>query len=200
MAASREEDACDSVLRDSVPRDSVPRDSVPRGSAPCDPHLRIALLAAGVSSRLGQAKQLVPIDGVPLIQHAVDQAAPLVETVWVALGMHGDRFWQALREHQRVRRIQVMDSPPKLSASLRAVATAALADPGAQRLVVMLVDQFRVDTNWLRHMLQLARAHPEKVVASCYEGVRGVPALFPRVALEVLTSLKGDHGARAWLR
>ena len=43
----------------------------------------------------------------------------------------------------------------------------------------MLVDQYAVDDAWLRGLLTLADAHPQRMVASRYAGLRGVPAVFP---------------------
>lgn len=165
-----------------------------------DPGLRIALLAAGASTRLGQPKQLIRLDGVPLIQHAVDQAAPWVDKVWVVLGPDGAPFWQALRDHDLLRRLEVSAAEPSLSASLRAAVTAAQQDPGANRLMVMLVDQYLVDTAWLGELIRASDAHPDRSIASRYDGVRGVPSLFPRSAFESLQGLSGDRGAGAWLR
>lgn len=165
-----------------------------------DPGLRIALLAAGESRRLGQPKQLIKVHGVPLIQRAVDQAAPWLDRVWVVLGANGDACWQALRDHASLRRIDVSVAQPSLSASLRAAVNAAMQDPEAERLVVMLVDQFRVDTAWLGNLIGASNTHPNQIVASCYDGVRGVPALFPREAFDTLLGLHGDQGARQWLR
>ncbi|MBD8525354.1 nucleotidyltransferase family protein [Pseudomarimonas arenosa] len=164
------------------------------------PHLRIAILAAGESKRLGQPKQLVPINGIPLLQHAINQAAPLVEKVWVVLGKHGDLCWQALSGQQPLRRINVSDPEPRLSASLRTAASHAKDDPHAQHLLLMLVDQYRVDTAWLNALIQLSHHRPDAVIASHYHGIRGVPALFPRRSFTALQTLHGDQGARYLLR
>lgn len=165
-----------------------------------DAGLRIALLAAGESKRLGQPKQLVPIHGKALIQHAVDQAAPLAGQVWVVLGPNGEPFWQALQQHSQLRRIAVTSASARLSTSLRAAAAEALHDAQCERLLVMLVDQYRVDTRWLSALVGMSRQHPDKIVASHYSGVRGVPVLFPRCAFERLQSMEGDQGARTLLR
>jgi molybdenum cofactor cytidylyltransferase len=38
------------------------------------------------------------------------------------------------------------------------------------------------------------------MIASRYDGVRGVPAVFPRSAFAALAALRGDQGARTLLR
>lgn len=49
-------------------------------------------------------------------------------------------------------------------------------------------------------LLTLADAHPQRMVASRYAGLRGVPAVFPRNTFTALAALRGDQGARALLR
>ena len=63
-----------------------------------------------------------------------------------------------------------------------------------------MTDQYAVDAAWLRALLALAEAHPTRMVASRYDGVRGVPAVFPRAAFAALSALRGDQGARTLLR
>lgn len=161
----------------------------------------VAILAAGGSSRLGQPKQLVQWRGRSLLQHAVDTACTVApRRVLLALGADADALWRTLRVPPSLQRIDVPDHRHGMSASLRAAVAHADADPAVQRLLVMLVDQYAVDDAWLRDLLALADAHPQRMIASRYEGLRGVPAVFPRRAFPALAALRGDHGARALLR
>ena len=162
--------------------------------------LRIGILAAGTSTRLGRPKQLVPIRGVPLLQHTIDQTAELVDKVWVVLGANGDHCWAALREHSRLERIDVSTAEPRLSASISTIAGHAEGDPEALHLLLILADQYRVDPHWLNQLVHLSSEHPEAIIASRYDGVRGVPAMFPRRCFSSLQQLHGDQGARQLLR
>lgn len=160
----------------------------------------VAILAAGGSSRLGQPKQLVRWRGTSLLQHAVDTATAVAPRVLLTLGADADALWRTLRAPPSLERIEVPDHHEGMSASLRAAATRVQTDPAAQRLLVMLVDQYAVDDAWLRGLLALADAHPRRMIASRYDGLRGVPAVFPRGAFSALAALRGDRGARALLR
>ncbi len=160
----------------------------------------IAILAAGDSTRLGQPKQLVQWRGRSLLQRAVDTACDVAPRVLVTLGAHGDALWTTLHLPPTLQRIDVTDHRDGLSASLRAVAKCVDPDTTVERLLVMLVDQYAVDAVWLRHLLALADTHPQRIIASHYDGVRGVPAVFPRSAFTALAALQGDAGARALLR
>jgi molybdenum cofactor cytidylyltransferase len=160
----------------------------------------IAILAAGESRRLGQPKQLVQWRGDSLLQRAIDTACAVAPCVLLTLGKDGDALWRTLRATSGLERVDVPDSRDGLSASMRAVAAHAGSDPALERLLVMLVDQYAVDVTWLRSLLALADAHPLRMVASRYDGVRGVPAVFPRSAFAALKALQGDQGARTLLR
>ena len=163
----------------------------------------IAILAAGRSSRLGRPKALVPWRGRTLLQRALDTAVAASPRVIVALGADGDALWPTLVlpiGGAAVTRVDVRDTGDGLSASLRAVVAHADADPAIERLLVLLTDQYAVDAAWLRALLALAEAHPQRMIASRYDGVRGVPAVFPRAAFAALAALRGDRGARALLR
>ena len=160
----------------------------------------IAILAAGDSSRLGRPKQLVQWRGTSLLQHAVDTASQVAPRVLLTLGAEADTLWRTLRAPASLERVDVPDHREGMSASLRAAVARVDADPAVERLLVMLVDQYAVDDAWLRDLLALADAHPQRMVASRYDGLRGVPAVFPRSVFAALAALRGDQGARALLR
>jgi len=160
----------------------------------------IAILAAGNSTRLGRPKQLVSWRGTSLLQHAVDTACAVAPRVLLTLGADADALWHSLHAPLSLQRIDVPDHGDGLSASLRAAVSCAESDPAVARLLVMLVDQYAVDAHWLRSLLALAGQHPQRMVASRYDSVRGVPAVFPRDAFAALAALRGDQGARALLR
>jgi molybdenum cofactor cytidylyltransferase len=160
----------------------------------------IAILAAGASTRLGQPKQLVQWRGTSLLQHAVDNGCAVAPRVLLMLGADADALWRTLQAPPKLKRIDVSDHRDGLSASLRAAVAHLGSDAAVERLLVMLVDQYAVDAEWLRALLALADAHPQRIVASRYDGIRGVPAVFPRSAFVALGALRGDQGARALLR
>ena len=160
----------------------------------------VAILAAGGSSRLGRPKQLVPWRGRSLLQHAVDSACTVAPRVLLTLGTDADALWRTLRAPPSLERVDVPDHRDGMSASLRAAVARVEADPTVDQLLVMLVDQYAVDAAWLRGLLALADAYPRRMVASRYDGLRGVPAVFPRSAFSELAALRGDQGARTLLR
>jgi molybdenum cofactor cytidylyltransferase len=170
-------------------------------SSPRDPKLAVAILAAGASRRLGQPKQLVRIEGITLLQRAIDTARTTgAARVLLLLGAHADACWASLRTHDGVERVDVETHAEGMSASLRAAVARIEHAPAIEHLLLMLVDQYAVDDAWLAALRTRATAFPQRIVASRYEGVRGAPALFPRTMFSALAMLRGDQGARALLR
>lgn len=156
------------------------------------------LLAAGASRRLGQAKQLVEIDGEPLLRRAARAllATQPFETI-VVLGHEVGRMRAALAG-LAVRCVVAADHAEGLSASLRA-GLAAL-DVRCDGALVALTDQPALHADHLRALRDAWCVRPAHAVASAYAGVLGVPALLPRGWFGALAKLDGDVGARDLLR
>jgi CTP:molybdopterin cytidylyltransferase MocA len=155
------------------------------------------LLAAGASTRLGRAKQLIEIDGEPLLRrvaHALLATSPL-ELV-VVLGHDAERMRDAIADLPL--RCVVVDHASGMSASLRA--GIADLDSRCAAALVALTDQPALDTAHLLALRDTWRSAPERAVASAYAGVIGVPALLPRTWFAEIDSLRGDIGARELLR
>ena len=152
-----------------------------------------AVLAAGASVRLGRPKQLVAIDGEPLVRRAARLAlASRCTEVAVVLGAHAEEIAPALDGLG----VNVLDNPlwPEgMGSSVRAAVDWALGEC-AQALLLVVCDHPRLTTAHLDALI----AHGGRV-GSLYGGVVGVPALFPQVDFAALTMLRGDRGARTLL-
>lgn len=126
------------------------------------------VLAAGTSSRLGRAKQLVKFRGKSLLRHAVD----------VARGAGCDETIVVTRR----------DVAGTLSDSIRF----AVAKAGDARVLITLCDQPLVTSEHLRALLAI----DAPIVATAYGDVVGVPAAFAPQFIPELRALTGDRGAR----
>jgi len=159
------------------------------------------LLAAGGSRRLGMPKQLVRYRGQSLLRSAVRAArtaiphAPLI----VVLGAHHLRLRGLLRSTEP-HAIAVYNArwSDGLAGSLKAGLRAA--PQGIQAVLVLLVDQPRVDAQALVRLLSAWRKRPGLAAAASYAGRLGVPAVLPRACWPALRALAGDRGARDVLR
>lgn len=159
------------------------------------------IVAAGSSSRLGEPKQLILIDGEPLLQRAIRCAVEAgASPVFVMLGAHRD-----LIEHSidfRSAKLVVNDEWEEgLASSIRmGVKTAQTEAPTAEGLLLMTCDQPSVTAEHLHRLILMsyAQSAPTAIV-SRYGGTRGIPAIFPRQAIHDLLDLRGDKGARELL-
>ncbi|HEY5926895.1 MAG TPA: nucleotidyltransferase family protein [Kofleriaceae bacterium] len=156
------------------------------------------VLAAGASRRLGEPKQLVSIDGVPLVRRIVERAMAACDAVCVVLGARPERVAGALVGLD----VALTFCPlwfEGMGASLRTgVAWARAA--GHDAVMVLTCDQPRLTVEHARSLVDHHHSHARATVASRYADTLGVPAVFGSAQFDALLALEGDRGARALLR
>ena len=166
--------------------------------APGPEVLHSVVLAAGAATRFGSAKQLVRIDGRPLLHTVVSRAAEVTgNAVTVVLGAYAAEL-APLLGHSPASIVINRDWREGLASSIRA-GIARL--PGACTAVLLLLaDQPLVSPEDLRRLTGAWRRQTQYIAAASYGGTLGAPAIFPRWAFTSLAELRGDVGARALLR
>lgn len=119
--------------------------------------------------------------------------------MFVILGADADSIGETLDSLPGVRCVTNKEWRNGLSSSLAVGLRCVLQETDADGALVTLADQIFVDGSALASLIaRFDETH--RLVASSYDGVIGVPALFGREFLEELTTLSGDAGAGAWLR
>jgi molybdenum cofactor cytidylyltransferase len=167
------------------------------------------VLAAGGASRFGSPKQLAELDGVPLLQHAIDAvlAVPAVDPVVVVLGASAERVREAVslgdtggapQPPRSATAVTCADWAEGMAASLRC-GVAAVGD--ADWVLITLGDQPRVTTEVIAAVADAAASAPPDVdaVRAMYDGVPGHPVALSRAMLPGVVKLRGDVGARELL-
>jgi molybdenum cofactor cytidylyltransferase len=159
------------------------------------------VLAAGNASRFGAAKQVLSIDGTPMVRRAVLTAlAAGLAPVVVVVGAHA----QAVRESLAGLDIHFADNPDwmdGMGGSLAYGVNAALTQaPRLQVLMVLLADQPSIQPTDLQAMLEQHARHPDRILAAHYGGHSGPPCLFPASTFAELALLTGPEGARGVLK
>ena len=158
------------------------------------PSLHAIVLAAGSSSRFGSPKQLVRVDGRPLLHAAVARAVDVAgHAVSVVLGAHAADFAPLLR-HSAASIVINRDWNEGMASSIRAGVSRLPGSCGGVMLV--LADQAAVTAEDLRRLATAWRRQPDYVVAAQYGATLGAPAIFPASYFRDLTELRGDRGAQ----
>lgn len=159
------------------------------------PGLGAVVLAAGGSTRLGRPKQLLDLNGEPLVRRAARIAAEAgFDPVVVVVGAEGEAVTRALGGAFVA--VTNPDWSTGAASSIRRGLEALLAlRPGVAGALVVTCDQPLVEA---RHLTALASAlGPDRsIAASRYAGTLGVPALFARTVFGELLALTGEPGAK----
>ena len=155
--------------------------------------LHALILAAGASRRFGSPKQLVRIDGRPMLHAVLSRAVEVAgHSVTVVLGAHAADL-APLLSHSPASIAINREWELGMSSSIRAGLGRM---PGtADAVLILLVDQPSVTTEDLRRLVGAWRRQPDYIAAAQYGTVTGAPAIFPRWCFRELTELRGDRGA-----
>ena len=167
---------------------------------PQRPRIGAIVLAAGASTRLGTPKQLIEHEGIPLVRRAAQAAHDAgADPVIVVLGDDSDRIRDALSGLEGVTTVVNHNWQSGIASSLAAGISAFAADTSCDAALVTLSDQPLVNAAMLERLIEQF-APGRSIIASSYDGVLGVPAVFGREHFEELVSLTGDKGAGQWIR
>lgn len=153
------------------------------------------MLAAGRGSRMGVAKHLLALEGVPLLERVVRALSRTsVARISVVLAP-GDVEGRALAARLGATPLEAESADEGRAASVRAGVRAA--SPAASGLLFALADQpFLVPEDFERLLGEL-RANPSSIVRARYGGEAGSPVLFARGYFAELLELRGREGGRS---
>jgi CTP:molybdopterin cytidylyltransferase MocA len=163
-------------------------------------HFGVVILAAGPSSRMGSPKQLLPVDGKPLLLRSVEAA--LASAAWpvvVVLGAQADQIRPILARTPVI----VAENPAwgeGMAASIRTgVTTLRQFSRALDAVVIALCDQPGFSSSVIAQLVATQQTTGRGIVAAHYSGRNGAPALFRRELFPTLSSLTGEEGARSLL-
>jgi molybdenum cofactor cytidylyltransferase len=157
--------------------------------------------AAGMSTRLGRNKLLLPFKGQPLIAHAVDTLmASKVDEIIVVLGHEGDQVRAAI-ENRGVRFVENTDYRLGLSTSVRAgFAAVSVQTTG---IMIYLADQPLLEAgevDFLIGALAEAGKANKSIVVPFFRGQRGNPVIVEATYKASLLAITGDTGCRRLIK
>ena len=157
--------------------------------------IALVLTAAGSSKRFGGDKLAYPIDGKPMLLHALELYERLTDrfvsrTVVLRSGAEERR---AVAERMDYRVIGNPDPERGMASSVVLGTEDALkSDPDG--ILFAVGDQPRVTDRTVLALLDAFMKDPTRIVAPCASGKRGNPVLFPKDLFSELLKLTGDVG------
>jgi molybdenum cofactor cytidylyltransferase len=150
------------------------------------------LLAAGAGTRFGRAKQLVHLDGRPLLEHAIRaMAASPLDRVVVVLGASADEVMAGVDAHGA--EFIVCDRWDEGQSASLACGLAKVSD--AEAVVITLGDQPRMSPEAIARVIA-AREDGIDAVRATYGDEPGHPVLLEQRLFDRMRDVSGDHGAR----
>jgi molybdenum cofactor cytidylyltransferase len=160
------------------------------------------LLMAGLASRLGFPKALLPYGRKVLVARVLEQTlASRLDRVILVLGFQAPRILSALRSFEGSPKLEIVINrrfDRGLSSSIRA--GLRVLDPSSSGVMFILGDQPLLKTATIDRLIQAFRKHPLPVVVPLYGGRPGNPVIFGRALLPELQRLRGDTGGREIIR
>jgi molybdenum cofactor cytidylyltransferase len=162
------------------------------------PQLSILIPAAGVSRRLGQPKQLLRYKKKTLIQNAVETALSITpREIIVVTGANAEAVKDSI---QTVPVCWIHN--PNWSAGMGGsiAAGAAGINPESRGVMILLCDQWRLQTSDLQDLAEKWQSDPKRIVCAEAEGQLMPPVIFPASCFGNLQALHGNSGARNILK
>lgn len=158
--------------------------------------LSLLLLAAGSSSRLGQSKQLIRLEGKSLLLRTTTISLEVCSQVAVVLG-HAFEQHKSEIEHLPALIVQNHAWKNGMGRSLKTGFNSIIEKwPRTDQILILVCDQPFLTTNHLNRLIEMARISSKKIVYSSYKKNWGVPALFKKELFENLKQIEDGEGAK----
>ena len=160
----------------------------------------VVILAAGSSSRLGFAKQLVEFKGKSLLQHTIDASASLqFDSKVLILGARKEEIENEI-DARDFNIVMNENWEEGMSTSIKKGITRSLKfENELEHILILLSDQPFVTKKDIEELIKVQLEEKTPATFSEYKGISGVPAIFSRKLFPDLEKLKGDQGAKKLL-
>ena len=159
------------------------------------------LLAAGGSTRFGSPKQIAQFQGKTLLRRAAEAISGA--GCWPVVVVLGANVEDSLAEISDLDLHPVINShwQTGMSSSIKAgLVELTTLKPALDAVLFALMDQPFITAKHLAQFAERFEKDRPPIIASAYNGITGVPALFSRKLFDELFMLEGEKGARALIR
>lgn len=157
---------------------------------------RVAITAAGASSRMGGLKALLPWNGRPLLEHMIASSRRAgLERIVVVTGAGREQI-EPVAAGLGVDRIHNAEHAAGRFSSVRLAARWAAGRP----LLLWPVDCPAVGASTLGRLAHAALLHPEASIVPLHGGHGGHPVVLPAAVVATLAAAEGDGNLRDAVR
>ncbi len=159
------------------------------------------LLAAGGSTRLGYPKQLLELDGKTLVEIALEKILQILpQTITVVTGGSAEKV-RAKLKGKNINLAYNENWQSGMASSIKTGMQNLLKRlPEVDAVMICLCDQPFLTSDHLEALLKATEDKPQKIIASHYNNLASVPAIFKKSVFEDLLNLEGQQGARRVIR
>ncbi len=160
--------------------------------------IAILILAAGSSTRMGVAKQLLPAGKTTLLGVTIEKALlSKANKTYCILGANAEAIKKSISKYS----VEPIFNPDYKSGLSSSIVTGIqhLVNQNFDAVLILLGDQPLITTQYLNEMMDTFSTHVGKIIASNYNETLGVPTIIPKPYFNQLLKLKGDKGAKDWL-
>ncbi len=161
--------------------------------------IAVVVLAAGASTRIGRPKQLLRYGDETLLTRAA-KAALDTQCGPVYVVVPDDPVVSRDLLDLPVQIVINTDVGEGIAGSIRTGLQTATKSAPIDGVLFTLVDQPHVRAREQQKMVSHFNSQGPGVIAAAYNGVVGVPAIFPRRFFGRILALRGDQGARSLLK
>jgi molybdenum cofactor cytidylyltransferase len=154
------------------------------------------ILAAGESSRMGQPKALLPIDGETFIERIVGAFKKTSAAKIIVILGHNAAEMKGRLEHLPVEILVNPDYKLGQLSSLQVAVRHLEKEPGCEGMIVHLVDHPYIDAKLAETMIERFSTSGKLIVVPRYNGKRGHPVIFSRKLFSELLAAPMDQGAK----
>ncbi len=165
------------------------------------PNVALIILAAGNSSRMGRPKQLREFNGTTLLAHVVDAGLESnCNSIFVVLGAQIELMTAAL-VGKNINIICNENWQEGMASSIVAgIQQLQKSNEIFNATIIATCDQPFVSSELFNALISTYDTSKSKIVASKYNNIAAVPALFDNAYFDELSKLSGSEGARKIIR
>lgn len=157
------------------------------------------ILAAGTASRMGRAKQILPIKTSTIIEEVIKNIkGSSVNEIYCVLGSRASKIEPYVKKHG-VLTVYNNNFMEGLSSSIKC-GIQKIQEDGFEAALIVLADQPMIEAEYFNTLIENFNIDKSKVIATKYNNGIGVPVLISKSYFSDLLNLSGDKGAKTFLK